>query len=173
MNTTIYASPLGPLTLLSDETALLGIWFADQQHFGGSFKLETAPAAETPLLKHVKTWLDAYFAGQNPAASEIPVRLSGTPFQKAVLQVLQTIPYGQTLTYVEIAQLVGQKLGRPTSARAVGNAVGRNPLTLIVPCHRVVGKSGSLTGYAGGLTRKIALLQLEGVAINVPRLALK
>ncbi len=138
----------------------------------GSARIEGVAAREqSPGIVAARTWLDVYFEGRDPGALP-PVRLRGTAFQEEVWACLAEIPYGQLTTYGAIARRIEEKRGRKTAARAVGVAVGRNPVSIIVPCHRVVGSSGSLTGYAGGLARKVKLLQLEGVdtdALSVPK----
>ncbi len=150
-----YSSPLGELLLASDGESLTGLWFQGQAHFPADLKAQ--PKA-LPVFADAQRWLDCYFHGQEPDFLP-PLRLEGTAFQKEVWALLLTIPYGETLTYSQLAA----KLGRPMSAQAVGGGVGRNPISILVPCHRVVGANGKLTGYAGGLDRKIALLTLEGV----------
>ncbi len=156
-----WPSPLGSVVLRAEDGALTGLWFADQANCPrpGS----PIPAAEDcPAFDPARRWLERYFSGRAPGFVP-PLRLEGTEFQRAVWALLAGIPYGATRTYGEIAaQLARERgLGR-MSAQAVGGAVGRNPISLIVPCHRVVGASGGLTGYAGGLERKRALLTLEG-----------
>lgn len=170
----VYESPLGTLTLAADGEGLCGAWFAGQKHFGkaGSTVLVdeadpfAAAAADPAALVHLSTariWLDRYFAGENP--SPLPkLHLMGSPFQLAVWSMLTAIPYGKTTTYGAIAAELAGRLGRNTSARAVGGAVGRNPVSVIVPCHRVLGASRAITGYAGGLDRKRALLEIEGIS---------
>jgi len=155
---TKYASPLGPITLLSDATSLRGLWFADQKYFGAQYDLAAASHAPTAILTATSAWLTAYFAGQRPTTRDLPLAPDVTAFRQRVLAVIAQVPFGQTITYQQIAA----KLGQPSAVRAVGGAVGHNPLSLVIPCHRVVGSDGSLTGYAGGLDRKIALLTLEG-----------
>lgn len=155
---TIYPSPLGDLTLLADDQALYGLWFSDQQHYGANYDLGRSKGQVTPLLIRVTTWLDAYFAGHQPDPATLPLKPEVTAFRQQVLSVIRQVPYGQTITYQEIAT----RMGRPTASRAVGGAVGHNPISIIIPCHRVMGSDGSLTGYAGGIDRKIALLTLEG-----------
>lgn len=151
-------SPLGPITLLSDEQALRGLWFADQHYFGAGYDLNQAADQATPVLTAAKRWLTAYFAGQQPASDDLPLAPAVTAFRQRVLRVIASVPYGQTITY----QAIAERLDQPAAVRAVGGAVGHNPLSIVIPCHRVVGSDGSLTGYAGGLDRKIALLTLEG-----------
>lgn len=148
-----YDSPLGGITLAGEGDALTGLWFDGQAHFGSTL----GPQSEErrlPVLADACRWLDGYFAGSIP--DFVPrLELRGTPFRCRVWQALLDIPYGETLTYGELARRLG------SSARAVGAAVGRNPISLIVPCHRIVGTGGALTGYAGGLERKRWLLLLE------------
>lgn len=150
-----YRSPLGPMSLLASDSALLGAWFEGQQHYPalGSFAKRTGHA----VLAQACEALEAYFFRQGNAVP-VPLDLaSGTAFQQAVWQELRAIPMGTTSSYAAIAQAIG----KPAAVRAVGGAIGRNPLSIFVPCHRVIGSHGQLTGYAGGLPRKIALLQLE------------
>ena len=150
-----YDSPLGGITLASDGEALVGLWFDGQMHFGSTLGVRAASPAELPLFDEACRWLDIFFSGREPDFTP-PLSLRGTPFQQRVWEALLTIPYGQTVTYGELGRRLGCR-----SAQAVGGAVGRNPISIIVPCHRVVGSNGSLTGYAGGIDRKRALLQLE------------
>jgi len=152
-----FASPLGRMILAAANQQLVGVWFADQAHLPD---LSACPVdSNNPLLKQAAAQLSAYFAGQRHTF-DLPLNTAtGTPFQQAVWQALLAIPFGSTCSYGQLAS----RVGKPSAVRAVGSAVGRNPLSLIVPCHRVVGANGSLTGYAGGLHRKTALLQLEGV----------
>ena len=147
------ASPLGGVTLASDGAALTGLWFHGQAHFGATLS-GAAAERDCPVLAEAARWLDCYFSGEIPDFTP-PLRLTGTPFQMAVWEALRAIPYGETVTYGALARRLN------TSARAVGGAVGRNPISLIVPCHRVVGADGSLTGYAAGKERKAYLLTLE------------
>lgn len=155
-----YHSPLGPLVLLGDDQALWGVWFADQQYFGAGFELDQVPNGENASLQAGQAWLKAYFAGHERPRPAL--HFSGTLYRQAVQQALTQIPRGTTVTYQQLAEQVAAMIGHPTAARAIGGAVGHNPLSVIVPCHRVVGTNGSLTGYAGGVARKQALLQLEG-----------
>ena len=155
-----YESPLGRILLAADEAGLTGLWFEGQKYFARSLQKEQEEK-ETPIFEQAKRWLDLYFSGKEPDIS-VPLHLLGTDFQKKVWEILRTIPYGHTMTYGEIArQLAAEKGSSRMSAQAVGGAVGRNPISILVPCHRVVGASGSLTGYAGGLDRKVKLLTLE------------
>ncbi|PTL34254.1 6-O-methylguanine DNA methyltransferase [Prevotella sp. oral taxon 376] len=157
-----YQSPLGGITLSSDGRFLTGLWFDGQKYFGSTLGADYAER-DLPVFRQAAEWLDRYFEGRQPHLRP-PLRLRGTEFQREVWNLLLAIPRGQTATYAAIARRVADGHGLPRmSAQAVGGAVGRNPLSLIVPCHRVVGSDGSLTGYAGGLDRKRALLELEGV----------
>lgn len=150
-----YASPLGGMVLEATATQLVGVRFAERAPEGDF-------CAQTPLLKATAAWLDAYFAGRRPAASALPLAPAGTPFARRVWALVRQIPYGRTTTYGALAAAVAQEMGRPTmSAQAVGGAVGRNPIVILVPCHRVVGTGGALVGYADGLERKRWLLALE------------
>jgi methylated-DNA-[protein]-cysteine S-methyltransferase len=152
---TTMPSPVGVLTLLSDGKGLSGILF--EKH---KYPAPAARRAEDAFLAQAKAALERYFAGAPPAYAG-PLSLKGTPFQLAVWQALQAIPSGQTVTYAAIAQ----SLGAPRATRAVGAAVGRNPVSILIPCHRVIGANGKLTGFAGGLERKQALLALEGLRL--------
>lgn len=154
-----WKSPLGDMVLCSDGTNLTGLWFKEQNHFGSTIAADPL-TADLPVFQDTVFWLESYFRGEKPAA-DIPIRLIGTPFQQTVWNLLLEIPYGETATYGAIAKRIEAKQHRKTSARAVGSAVGRNPISILVPCHRVMGSDGSLTGYAAGTERKSALLQLE------------
>lgn len=157
-----YDSPLGKILLAADEQGLTGLWFEGQKYFAASLN-EHAAEKELPVFAETKKWLSAYFFGREPDVA-LPLHLVGTAFQKEVWQILLHIPYGKTATYGEIAKQLAVKHGKAhMSAQAVGGAVGRNKISVIVPCHRVVGADGSLTGYAGGVDKKKALLELEGV----------
>lgn len=165
--TQTYPSPLGEVLLSADDTGLSGLWFAGQRYFARTLPPGAVPH-ETPVLTETKRWLDCYFSGARPDFLP-PLHLIGTDFQQAVWNLLLEIPYGQTVTYGALARTLAQQLGKPAmSAQAVGSAVGRNPVSVIVPCHRVVGVDGNLTGYAGGVERKRFLLNLEGA--DLPRL---
>ena len=156
-----FPSPLGELILASDGESLTGLWFLGQKY---APPLSTDPEqADLPVLAQARAWLTAYFQGQDPGPTP-PLAPAGTPFQQEVWRLLLAIPYGRTATYKALAgQLAGQRGLESMSAQAVGGAVGRNPISILIPCHRVMGSDGSLTGYAGGLDRKRALLELEGV----------
>ena len=151
-----YESPLGPMLLAATDLGLAGLWFEGQRHGPDTSGWREQP--EHPVLRLATTQLDDYFAGRR-LHFELPLDLQGgTPFQQSVWQALLSIPPGATTSYGAL----GQRIGKPTASRAVGAAVGRNPLSIVVPCHRVLGTGGALTGYAGGLERKSALLRLEG-----------
>lgn len=157
--TEIYASPMGAILLAADDEGLTSLDF-----------LKTTPAAEAvgtnSALRAAVRWLDVYFSGRAPGFTP-PLCLRGTPFREEVWRLLLDIPYGETTTYGALAKTISARRGgAPMSAQAVGGAVGRNPVALIVPCHRVIGTNGSLTGYAGGLDRKARLLSLEGIKIT-------
>ena len=167
-----YDSPLGKILITADGAGVTGLWFQDQPNAKQRPQVERTTTGEfseaAAFCDQTKHWLDIYFSGQEPDFV-LPLHLGGTPFQLAVWQILRQIPYGQTMTYGEIAQLIATQHNRSRmSAQAVGGAVGRNPIALLVPCHRVVGANGKLTGYAGGVDRKAMLLALErSNAINL------
>ena len=155
-----YDSPLGLITMACDGNALTGLWFNGQKHFGESLSADHTERF-LPVFDETCRWLDLYFSGSIPDFTP-PLNLRGTAFRRAVWEILLTIPYGRTTTYSRIAEsIAAQKETGRLSAQAVGNAVGHNPVSLIVPCHRVVGADGSLTGYAGGTDRKRRLLEME------------
>ena len=155
-----YTSPLGRITLAGNGEALTGLWFDGQKYFPHKLISESTEA-ELPIFTQTIKWLDKYFSGIEPSFTP-PISLQTTTFRKVVYEILLTIPYGQTTTYGEIANILAkQKSIQRISAQAVGGAVGHNPISIIIPCHRVIGADGSLTGYAGGLGKKIALLKLE------------
>ena len=157
-----YASPLGGITMASDGDALTGLWFDGQKYYAATLDREHEEKA-LPVFEQTDAWLDCYFGGREPAFTP-KLLMKTTPFRKAVWEILLTIPYGHTMTYGEIADRMASQRGLPhMSAQAVGGAVGHNAISLIIPCHRVVGADGSLTGYAGGLEKKVRLLALEGV----------
>lgn len=154
--TATFGSPLGPMRLAANPHGLSGVWFEGQRHQADASAWPVV--ADHPLLLQAEMQLTQYFAGQR-RLFELPLDLStGTPFQQAVWQALQSLPFGQTCSYSALSA----QMGRPTAVRALSGAVARNPLSIIVPCHRVLGANGALTGYAGGLARKSALLKLEG-----------
>ena len=155
-----YMSPRGGIILAADDEGLIGLWFDGQKYFGTNLPKEYEEK-ETPFLFEAKRWLDIYFSKKKPDFTP-PLHMTGSEFRLAVWKELLKIPYGKTVTYGEIAQALGAERGfKKMSAQAVGGAVGHNKISLIVPCHRVVGTNGSLTGYAGGIDKKIKLLELE------------
>lgn len=162
-----YDSPIGRLLLAERDETLIGAWIEGQKHFLASFQEETRACKDSPLLLQTKNWLARYFAGETPAIRELPLAPIGSEFRKEVWKILCDIPYGETTTYGEISQKIAARRGLDRmSAQAVGGAVGHNPISIIIPCHRVVGSNGSLTGYAGGLQKKIQLLTHEGVELG-------
>ena len=155
-----WRSPLGALLLSSDGSALTGLWFEGQKYFADTLS-DIWDERPLPIFEQTVRWLETYFAGEAPDFTP-PLAAKGTPFRKAVWDVLLTIPYGQTTTYGDIAAIIAAQRGlEHVSAQAVGGAVGHNPISLIIPCHRVLGADGSLTGYAGGIEKKRWLLEME------------
>lgn len=155
-----YESPLGRITIAANEDAITGLWFIGQKYYGQGLPGKREEKA-TALLEEAKQWLDIYFSGKGPDFLP-PLQYGSTPFRKLVCDIMLTIPYGHTMTYGDIAKEAARRLHKEKmSPQATGGAVGHNPITLMIPCHRVVGSSGSLTGYAGGMERKMALLELE------------
>ena len=150
-----FDSPLGPLTAAAEDEKIVGLWFAGQKYFPATEMKE----GDCRSLAAVREWMGAYFRGEKPPAGDITLDLRGTEFRRRVWAELVKIPYGKTVTYGDIASRMGLKNG----ARAVGGAVGHNPVSVIVPCHRVMGAGGTVTGYAGGVERKIELLKIEGI----------
>jgi len=160
-----YQSFLGGITMASDGTHLIGLWFDGQKYFADSLR---GPVQEKslPVFKDTCRWLDTYFSGKDPGFTP-PLAMRTTPFRKQVWEIMLQIPYGRTLTYGEIADKIAKKRGiKKMSAQAVGGAVGHNSISLIIPCHRVIGSVGNLTGYAGGIKTKIKLLNLEGIQLK-------
>ena len=162
--TSSYDSPLGKITLANDEEVLIGLWFEGQKYFGSTITSTTCEVSpiESPMFSRTKNWLDTYFSGKIP--NFLPqFSTSDTMFRLIVWKFLLDIPYGKTRTYRDIARSIAVSLGTKCVApQAIGNAVSRNPISLIIPCHRVIGANGSLTGYAGGIAKKASLLKLEG-----------
>ena len=155
-----YKSPLGDILLAADEEGFTGLWFEGQKYFANTLPDEHV-SQETEILTQAKKWLDVYFSGEEPKFTPL-LHPAGSEFRQAVWQILLQIPYGQTVTYGEIARRMAEmKNTSHMSAQAVGGAVGHNEISIIIPCHRVVGTNGSLTGYAGGIDKKISLLELE------------
>lgn len=159
-----YTSPIGPIWLATDGASLTGLWFDGQKYAPDRFGTTRTSSSSHPVFDEVFRWLDIYFSGRQPAFLP-PLSLSGTHFQTVIWQHLLAIPFGQTITYSELARRSAHSLRRPSmSAQAVGQAVAHNPVSIIVPCHRVMGADGCLTGYAGGLDRKLFLLRLESAS---------
>ena len=160
-----YESPLGGITLASDGEALIGLWFDGQKYFADTLDGD-AEERNLPIFDEADQWLELYFSGREPDFTP-KLNMRTTPFRKRVWEILLTIPYGQTMTYGQIAEKAAVQMGlQRMSAQAVGGAVGHNSISLIIPCHRVVGANGSLTGYAGGIDRKVRLLQMEHADIS-------
>lgn len=164
--TCTYKSSLGDILLAADEIGITGLWFEGQKYFADTLP-DKRISRETPILTEAKEWLDVYFSGKEPKFTP-PLHPTGSTFRLEVWEILLQIPYGQTMTYGEIAgQLAKQKGMAHMSAQAVGGAVGHNEISVIIPCHRVVGTNRSLTGYAGGINKKVALLELEGTDMSL------
>lgn len=166
-----YSSPIGNILLAADDIGLTGLWFEGQKYFAHCLD-RTAEVRELSLFEKAKRWLDIYFSGRDPDIS-VPLHLTGTAFQNQVWNILCSIPYGQTTTYGEIAKQLAAQRGIPhMSAQAVGGAIGHNHISILVPCHRVIGTNGCLTGYAGGIDKKVKLLMLEKVdmkSFSIPK----
>ena len=158
-----FLSPIGNIIIITDYTNLCGLYFENQKNFPNNID-ELEENNNLDIIKLIKCWLDNYFDKKNPQINNLPLKLNGSKFNQEVWKILKTIPYGQTTTYSEIAKKVALKLNKEKmSARAVGNAVAHNPISIIIPCHRVLGKNNKITGYAGGIDKKIKLLQLENI----------
>ncbi len=155
-----YDSPLGGITLSSNGSEIAGLWFDGQKYFGDTLE-EKCEEKRLPIFEQAVRWLDVYFSGKSPDFTP-PLSMKTTPFRKAVWEIMLSIPFGQTMTYGEIAGGIAKQKGlSKMSTQAVGGAVGHNSISLIIPCHRVVGTNGNLTGYAGGIDKKVQLLTLE------------
>lgn len=166
---TTYPSPVGLLTLACDLSGsrLVGLWLEGQKYHGSTLIEGMTEKSGMPVFDRTKDWLNRYFDGKKPGADEMPLAPAGSGFRQEVWRILCEIPYGEVITYGDIAKKIEAKLGRASmSGQAVGGAVAHNPISIIIPCHRVVGGNGSLTGYAGGLPAKIKLLELEGVDMS-------
>lgn len=168
---TEYASVLGMLQMASKDDELIGLWLEGQKNFAGTLRgKEVRREDDREVFRGAKDWLDRYFAGEKPRVAELSLAPEGTEFQKQIWKILCEIPYGQVTTYGAVAREVMVRMNRKSmSAQAVGGAVGHNPISIIIPCHRVIGADGSLTGYAGGLDKKRKLLEHEGIRINPNR----
>lgn len=160
-----YSSPIGDMLLAADDTGLVGAWFTDGKYYAEGLDKNNEEKDNFALIQ-TKAWLDDYFSGKGPDFTP-PIHMIGSDFRLEVWKILQSIPYGCTSTYGEIASLIAKSIGVPKmSAQAVGGAVGHNAISIIIPCHRVVGANGSLTGYAGGIEKKQFLLKLEGIDVE-------
>ena len=164
-----YKSPVGIMMVVCDgqQKHITGLWIEGQKYFQSTLSERPACGKGIPVLQKAKDWLDAYFAGKKPVPSVLPLKPAGSAFRQDIWKILCEIPYGSVLTYGEIAKQMALKMGREAmSAQAVGGAVGHNPISILIPCHRVVGTDGSLTGYAGGVEKKRFLLELEGAKLS-------
>lgn len=161
MYKTIVDSPVGGLTLASEGEHITGLWLCGQKYFAEGVREEMDTRDDLPVFAQARAWLRAYFAGERPEIASLALAPQGSAFRQSVWKILCEIPYGETTTYGAIAKQLGCK-----SAQAIGGAVGHNPISIIIPCHRVLGADGSLTGYAGGVDKKIWLLRHEGAAFR-------
>ena len=161
--TVTYSSPKGEILIASDGSNIIGLWFSGQTHYGEGLQQPVLDGSSLPILSKATEWLDSYWQGKKPSPTDLPLKPRGTEFQKKVWQLLLKIPYGSTVTYGSLAKGIAAQEDRTAmSAQAVGNAVSRNPISIIIPCHRVIGANGSLTGYAGGIPLKATILHHEG-----------
>ncbi len=166
---TSYRSPLGEIRIVSDGETIKELWLAGQRGYEGALKYGACGAGRPPVLEKAAQWLDRYFAGERPLPEELPLAPEGSAFRREVWEILCRIPYGKVTAYGEIAKKIAARRGiEKMAAQAVGNAVGHNPVSIVIPCHRVVGTDGSMIGYGGGIPLKEALLSHEGV--DVPSL---
>ena len=164
---TVYPhAELGDLTIASDGEAIVGLWIEGQKYFAGKVAGNLERQDDLPVFAQAHAWLDRYFDGDPLPVATLPLKPGGTPFQQRVWKLLADIPYGELRTYAELAAQIACDCGGKASARAVGTANGRNPISIILPCHRVIGSDGSLTGYAGGIARKAWLLEHEGADLT-------
>lgn len=161
-HTASYISPVGELLLASDGESLIGLWLAGQKYYGNGLDDAVVTEDSLPIFSRTKRWLEAYFAGEQPSIEGLPLAPGGSEFRRRICRLMCEIPYGELTTYGQLAKDYEVRFGQKTSARAVGGAVGRNPISILIPCHRVVG-AGGITGYAGGLDKKRILLELEGI----------
>lgn len=162
--TTTYKSPIGNLLIASKDNKLVGLWIENQKYYLSNIREKLEVDNKLEILVKTKKWLNEYFCGKNPNVSKLNISPDGSEFRKSVWQILKEIPYGEVITYNSIAKKLAKQKGiKRMSAQAVGGAVAHNPISIIIPCHRVIGTNGSLTGYAGGIARKIYLLEHEKV----------
>ena len=162
IHTKIYKSPFGELLIAEKDHGLIGLWIEGQKYYLSSIKEEMQETKESTVLNQAADWLDRYFAGEQPENSELPLAPGGSEFRKEIWQFLCEIPYGEVTTYGEISKAYAKRHGREhMSAQAIGGAIAHNPISIIIPCHRVIGTNGDLTGYAGGIDRKVWLLKHE------------
>lgn len=167
MYSTTYLSPIGVITLACDDDNLIGLWIEGQKYHSNTITEAIYEKDDMPVFNAVKNWLDKYFAGEKPAISNLRLAPIGGEFRQNVWSILCEIPYGEVITYGDIAKKMAVKMGKERmSGQAVGGAVGHNPISIIIPCHRVVGSNGSLTGYSAGVNKKIKLLELEGADMS-------
>lgn len=160
---TKYVSPVGVMTLACRGGSLVGLWLEGQKYYGAGLAEPAAEKNDMPVFAAARDWLDRYFAGERPSAPEFPLAPAGGAFRQTVWDILRGIPYGEVVSYGGVAKKAAERLNRKSmSSQAIGGAVGHNPICVIIPCHRVVGADGSLTGYAGGIRTKVKLLELEG-----------
>ena len=163
---TMYSSPIGEMMLASDGENIVGLWIIGQKYFPCDLVDSMVPCDDLPVFCLARDWLNRYFAGDRPSISELPLAPRGSAFRQMVWKILCDIPYGAVCTYGDIGRRVVALRGAPhMSAQAVGGAVGHNPISVIIPCHRVVGAGGKMTGYAAGISTKIKLLEFEGADI--------
>lgn len=168
-----YDSPIGAMTMASNGTHLVGLWFDGQQYYADALDQKHETREDLPIFEKTRHWLDRYFSGKIPDFTPA-LLLRTNDFRRRVYEILLTIPFGQTMTYGDIARMIAQEKGLKTmSAQAIGGAVSHNPISLIIPCHRVVGANGSLTGYAGGIEKKLWLLEMEQNIFNHNRKDIK
>lgn len=165
--TSEYQSPVGKLLIASKENQLIGLRIENQKYYLSDLKEEIQVSDNLEILVKTKKWLERYFSGERPDINELKINPMGSEFRKSVWEILKKIPYGEVVTYNDIARKLAKQKGiEKMSAQAVGSAVGHNPISIIIPCHRVVGTNGSLTGYAGGINKKIYLLKHEKVNMD-------
>ena len=162
----LYSSPIGELTIVSDKENIIGLWIENQKYFKSTINEKMIEDNNLPILKKTKNWLDRYFNGDKPQINELPLKPKGTKFRLLVWQILTEIPYGEVITYQDISKKICKIMKKEKmSSQAIGGAVGHNPISIIIPCHRVIGTDGTLKGYAGGLDKKEKLLKLEGFTL--------